>query len=104
MFIKFIILLIAFVLSTLSACTTAVGTKKIANEWCSCIGDLDDNTSETASKQCDSLAEVQLESVIKAKWKEVEEKKLSIDTMRAFKLSIHMEYYKMTEKCRKSQK
>ena len=75
--------------------------KKIANEWCSCIGDLDDNTPKIASKQCDSLAEVQLELIIKDKWKEVQEKKLSIDTMIAFKLSIHMEYYKMTEKCRK---
>ena len=98
---KIIVLLTVFVLLTLSACTTAIGTKKVANEWCSCIGDLDDNTPKIASKQCDSLAEVQLELIIKDKWKEVQEKKLSIDTMIAFKLSIHMEYYKMTVKCRK---
>jgi hypothetical protein len=64
---------------------------------------LDDNTPKIASKQCDSLAELQLELIVQDKWREVEEKKLSIDTIRAFKLSLHMEYYKMTEKCRKSQ-
>ena len=100
---KIIVLLTVFVLLTLSACTTAVGTRKIANEWCSCIGDLDENTPKIASKQCDSLAEAQLELIVQDKWREVEEKKLSIDTIRAFKLSLHMEYYKMTEKCRKSQ-
>ena len=42
-----------------------------------------------------------LELMVKEKWKEVQEKQLPIDTMRAYKLSIHMEYYKMTEKCRK---
>jgi len=41
--------------------------------------------------------------LVKDKWKEVQEKQLSIDTMRAFKLSLHMEYYKMTEKCRKKE-
>jgi hypothetical protein len=99
---KIIVPLTVFVLLTLSACTTAVGTRKIANEWCSCIGDLDENTPKIASKQCDSLAEAQLELIVQDKWREVEEKKLSIDTIRAFKLSLHMEYYKMTEKCRKS--
>lgn len=100
---KIIVLLTVIVLSTLSACTTAVGTKKIASEWCSCMGDLEDDTSKVASKRCDSLAEVQLEMMVKDKWKEVQEKQLPIDTLMQFKLSLHMQYYKMTEKCRKTE-
>lgn len=100
---KIILLLTIIVLSTLSACTTAVGTKKIANEWCSCMGELDGDTSKVASKRCDSLAEMQLELMVKDKWREVQEKQLPIDSMRQFKLSLHMEYYKMTEKCRKTE-
>ena len=59
------------------------------------------SNTESTGKACDSIAEVNLELMVKDKWKEVQEKQLPIDTMMAFKLSLHMEYYKMTEKCRK---
>jgi hypothetical protein len=78
------------------------GTKKIASEWCSCMSDKKDDTIMLATRNCDSLAELKLEMMVKDKWKEVQEKQLSIDTLREYKLSVHMEYYKMTEKCRKS--
>ncbi|MFZ9761213.1 MAG: hypothetical protein ACO323_05670 [Candidatus Kapaibacteriota bacterium] len=94
------ILLLVSVCAIFGSCASATGTKKIANEWCSCMKN---SEAESSGKACDSIAEVNLELLVKDKWKEVQEKQLSIDTMRAFKLSLHMEYYKMTEKCRKKE-
>ncbi|MEY3313206.1 MAG: hypothetical protein ACK5F4_07270 [Ignavibacteria bacterium] len=94
-------LLTMFLLSSIvlmQSCSSVTGTKKVAAEWCSCMKDSD---AEQSAKSCDSIAEMNLELMVKEKWKEVQEKQLPIDTMRAYKLSIHMEYYKMTEKCRK---
>ncbi len=90
------LLLSFFVL--MQSCASVTGTQKVATEWCSCMKDVD---AEQSSKSCDSIAEMNLELMVKEKWKEVQEKQLPNDTMRAYKLSIHMEYYKMTEKCRK---
>ncbi|MFM7544181.1 MAG: hypothetical protein ACKO5I_06085 [Ignavibacteria bacterium] len=93
----FAILFVSSIL-LMQSCASVTGTKKIAGEWCSCMKDSD---AEQSAKSCDSIAEMNLELMVKEKWKEVQEKQLPIDTMRAYKLSIHMEYYKMTEKCRK---
>ena len=84
----------------LNSCSTVSPTQQIANNYCDCVEAAEETNGFV--NRCDSVAESNLELLMKKKWEEVSLKKLPIDSMRTFKLSLHMEYWKMTEKCRKS--
>lgn len=91
-----------FTVSTVlfNSCATVSPTQQIANNYCDCVEAAEETNGFV--NRCDSVAESNLELLMKKKWEEVNLKKLPIDSMRTFKLSLHMEYWKMTEKCRKS--
>lgn len=85
----------------LQSCTTSLGPKKIANEWCDCMKTSVVNDSSQFKSKCDSIAESQLNVLLRAKMKEVSEKNFPLDSVKEYLHSTHMEYHKLTEDCKK---
>jgi hypothetical protein len=94
---KSIFLLCFLSLALMQSCSTPLSTKKIASSWCDCIKSAENDP--VALKDCDALAIKDMNLIFMKKWKEVEEKKISMDTLKEYKMSMDKEMFKLTEEC-----
>jgi hypothetical protein len=94
---KSIYLLFFLSLGLFQSCSTPISTKKIASSWCDCIKSAENDP--VALKDCDALAIKDMNVIFMKKWKEIEEKKISMDTLKEYKLSMDKEMFKLTEEC-----
>jgi|694.fasta_scaffold55658_2 hypothetical protein len=84
-------------IALLQSCSSPLSTKKIASSWCDCIKSAENDP--VALRDCDALATKDMNVIFMKKWKEVEEKKISMDTLKEYKLSMDKEMFKLTEEC-----
>lgn len=94
---KSIYLLFFLLIALLQSCSSPLSTKKIASSWCDCIKSAENDP--VALRDCDALATKDMNVMFMKKWKEVEEKKISMDTLKEYKLSMDKEMFKLTEEC-----
>lgn len=94
---KSICLLLLLSLAFIQSCSTPISTKKIAASWCDCIKSVENEP--VALKDCDALAIKDMNVIFMKKWKEIEEKNISMDTLKEYKLSMDKEMFKLTEEC-----
>lgn len=81
----------------MQSCSTPATTKKIASSWCDCIKSAENDP--VALKDCDALAIKDMNVIFMKKWKEIEDNKTSMDTLKDYKLSMDKEMFKLTEDC-----
>lgn len=94
---KSIYLLFILLLAFMQSCSTPVTTTKIASSWCDCIKSAENDP--VALKDCDALAIKDMNVIFMKKWKEIEDNKISMDTLKEYKLSMDKEMFKLTEDC-----